>query len=119
MALPKLRSELPDIVLGLSLHKPRKLLTGRRSSALSISARPSNPQQEYVCADVPTAFQLVVDNPDLTSLKAGFDHIQTALVDLPGPPPAPSQYGLSATPRWGRFSWALASESPARLNRIR
>jgi hypothetical protein len=61
------------------------------------------------------AFQLVVDNPDLTGLKAGFDHIQTALLDLPGPPPGAVKTVSALTPRWGRFLVQQTNEgSPAR-----
>jgi hypothetical protein len=59
------------------------------------------------------AFQLVVDNQDLTSLKAGFYHIETVLSDLPGPPPGAAQDGLSSPPRVGAVS---LSPSASQLN---
>jgi len=57
-----------------------------------------NPRQEW-------RFQLVVDNPDLTGLKAGFDHIQPLYWTRRGRPPAQSRRSQRFTPRWGRFFW--------------
>jgi hypothetical protein len=59
------------------------------------------------------AFQPVVDNQDLTSIKAGFYHIETVLSDLPGPPPGAAQDGLSSPPRVGAVS---LSPSASQLN---
>jgi hypothetical protein len=90
---------------GLSIH-PCGITLGRAYSEPMRAAPQSGDYQSGPTNEKPPsgmAFQLVVDNPDLTGLKAGFDHIQPLYWTCRGRPPAQSRRS-QRLPRAGAVS---------------